>query len=78
VALLRRRIQLDPETDNARVPLARCYGHLGREEEARNTWREVVGINPHYSIDNKGTNPSVDGPLVHSGQVGLCDIFFKY
>ncbi len=48
---LRRRIVRKPDTDLSRVLLAACYGHLGRTEEARALWREVLQINPDYSFE---------------------------
>ena len=28
-----------------------CYGHLGRFDEARAAWREVLRVNPGYSLE---------------------------
>ena len=53
VALLQRRIRLYPETDISRVLLASCFGHMGREEEARKQWAKALEINPTYSIEQK-------------------------
>jgi adenylate cyclase len=30
--------------------LAACYGHLGRLEEARTVWAELLKINPDFSL----------------------------
>jgi adenylate cyclase len=30
--------------------LASCYGHLGRVEEARLTWAEMLKVNPEFSL----------------------------
>lgn len=53
VALLQRRIRLHPKTDISRVLLASCWGHLGREDEARTAWAEALAINPSYSLERK-------------------------
>ncbi len=50
-AHFRERILLTPETDLSRSLLAAALGHLGRVEEARRVWRELVEINPNYSVD---------------------------
>ena len=31
--------------------LAACYGYLGRFDEARVEWREMLRINPEYSLE---------------------------
>jgi adenylate cyclase len=51
--LLERRILRQPATDISRVLLASCYGHLGREAEARASWAKTLEINPNYSIEQK-------------------------
>ena len=48
--LLRQRILLVPETDFSRAALASTLGHLGRLDEARRIWRELMDINPKYSF----------------------------
>jgi adenylate cyclase len=50
VALLKRRIQRNPETDLARVLLAACYGQMGLVDEAQEAWRELMRVNPGYSL----------------------------
>jgi adenylate cyclase len=52
-ANLKRRIIRKPDTDMSRVLLAACYGHLGRAEEAQALWREVMRINPDYSLEHR-------------------------
>jgi adenylate cyclase len=47
---LLERIARNPETDASRMLLAACYGHLGRLEEARVLWAELLKINPGYSL----------------------------
>jgi adenylate cyclase len=48
---LLQRISRNPITDVSRALLAACYGHLGRFEEARATWQEVMRVNPDYSLE---------------------------
>ena len=52
-AVLRRRIELRPHTDISRVLLASALGHLGQYEEARETWRQALAVNPDYSLVEK-------------------------
>ena len=52
-ATLKRRLVRKPDTDISRVLLAACYGHLGRMEEAQAQWREVMRINPDYSLAHR-------------------------
>jgi adenylate cyclase len=33
--------------------LASCYGHLGRVEEARTTWAELLKVNPDFSLTQR-------------------------
>jgi adenylate cyclase len=44
------RIARTPGTDSSRMLLASCYGHLGRLEEARLTWAEMLKVNPDFSL----------------------------
>ena len=53
VALLRRRILRNPETDASRVLLAACYGQMGLLEEAREAWREALRVNPAFSLEHR-------------------------
>ena len=50
VGLFRERIVLMPETDWSRAYLASALGHLGRPEEARRVWDELMTINPKYVL----------------------------
>jgi adenylate cyclase len=57
-AVLKERIAITPTTDLSRALLASALGHLGRAEEARETWRELMEINPRYSyVDHFGRLP---------------------
>jgi TolB-like protein len=50
VALFRERILLMPDTDSSRGYLASAFGHLGKVEEARQVWAELMTINPKYAM----------------------------
>ena len=47
------RIARTPETDSSRMLLAACYGHLGRLEEARLTWAELLKVNPQFLLSQR-------------------------
>lgn len=49
-ALFRERIILMPHTDASRGYLASALGHLGKIEEARQVWAELMAINPKYEM----------------------------
>jgi len=53
VALLKRRIVRNPDTDASRVLLAASYGQLGRLDEARVAWAEAMRVNPSYSLEHR-------------------------
>jgi adenylate cyclase len=44
------RIARNPGTDASRMLLASCYGHLGRVEDARSAWAELLKVNPEFSL----------------------------
>jgi adenylate cyclase len=44
------RIARSPGTDASRMLLASCYGHLGRAEDARAAWVELLKVNPDFSL----------------------------
>jgi tetratricopeptide (TPR) repeat protein len=48
--LLRERIARDPPTDSSRLLLAACYGQLGRTDDARAVWAELLEVNPGFSL----------------------------
>ena len=52
-ALFRERIVLMPDTDTSRGYLAAALGHLGKVEEARQVWAELMAINPKYSMTER-------------------------
>jgi TolB-like protein len=53
VAALKRRIIRKPDTDISRALLAASYGHLERVEEAKAEWRELMRVNPDYSLEHR-------------------------
>ncbi len=60
-AHFRERVRLSPQTDLSRALLASALGHLGRVEEARQIWRELMNINPAYSFTaHMNRQPFVD------------------
>ena len=42
-------------TDSSRALLASALGHLGRIDEAREAWRDMLAINPKYSLEHRAT-----------------------
>jgi len=50
-ASFKRRLIRMPRSDVTRAYLASLYGHTGRREEARQMWRELMAINPKYSLE---------------------------
>jgi adenylate cyclase len=53
IELLKRRLIRNPDTDISRALLAATYGHLGRLDEARAEWAELLRVNPAYSIEHR-------------------------
>ena len=51
--MLKRRLVRKPESDISRVLLASVYGHMGRVEDSRAQWAEVLRINPEYSLEHR-------------------------
>ncbi len=47
---LAERISRTPGTDASRMLLASCYGHLGRLDDARAAWAELLKVNPDFSL----------------------------
>ena len=48
--MFRERIFLFPATDASRAMLASVLGHLGRAEEAKQVWTDLMRVNPRYSF----------------------------
>jgi TolB-like protein/class 3 adenylate cyclase/Flp pilus assembly protein TadD len=53
IASLRERLARDPNSETANALLASCYGHLGRFDEARAAWSEVMRLAPDFSIERR-------------------------
>ena len=53
VTYLLERITRNPNTDASRMLLAACYGHLGRADEARAAWAELLKVNPGFSLTQR-------------------------
>lgn len=51
---LEPRIRGQPSTDISRALLAACYGQLGRSGEAQAAWRDLLQMNPVFSLAQKG------------------------
>jgi adenylate cyclase len=51
--MLKRRILRNPDTDSSRVLLAAACGQLGLVEEAQETWREALRVNPAFSLEHR-------------------------
>ena len=59
--LFRQRIVIDPTSDLSHSFLASVLGQLGRFDEARETWRKLMEINPDYShAEHIGRLPFTD------------------
>jgi adenylate cyclase len=75
----RERILLVPETDFSRAFYAAAMGHLGRTDEARQMWRELMTVNPRYDLEQHLKNlqfeRQADGDLIREGlaKAGLPD-----
>jgi len=51
-ATFKRRLIHMPRSDVTRAYLASLYGHTGRHEDARQMWRELMEINPQYTLEH--------------------------
>lgn len=51
-AMFKRRLIHMPASDVTRAYLASLYGHTDRPDEARRLWRELMAINPQYTIEH--------------------------
>ena len=52
-AIFRQRIEREPATDASRALLAAALGHMGKIDEAREAWRDMLAINPKYSLEHR-------------------------
>jgi tetratricopeptide (TPR) repeat protein len=53
VGTLRQRLARNPRSQTSYALLASCYGHLGRMEDARSAWSEVLKIEPGFSLERR-------------------------
>ena len=53
VAILTERLRRTPNSETSHALLAACYGHLGRFDEARGAWADVMRIAPNFSIERQ-------------------------
>ena len=53
VAALKLRLERNPNSETSYALIASCYGQLGRFEEARAAWAEVLRIAPNFSIERR-------------------------
>jgi len=51
VTTLKRRLERNPKSETSYALLASCYGHLGRVEESREAWAQVLRIEPGFSLE---------------------------
>ncbi|KFC64641.1 hypothetical protein FG93_05237 [Bosea sp. LC85] len=68
----KRRLTLAPQSDMSRFYLACLYGRTGRHDDARRYWREVLEVNPGFSVDHlRRTLPYRDPDLLDRLVEGL-------
>src|ERR1700687_6222286 len=53
VAVLKRRLERNPNSETSYALLASCYGHLGRIAESRAAWAELMKIAPAFSMERR-------------------------
>jgi tetratricopeptide (TPR) repeat protein len=53
VAALKQQLARNPNSAMSCALLASCYGYLGRFDEARAAWAEVLRIAPNFSIERQ-------------------------
>jgi TolB-like protein/class 3 adenylate cyclase len=53
VETLKKRLARNPNSETSYALLAACYGHLGRHDESRAAWAEVMRIAPDFSIERR-------------------------
>jgi adenylate cyclase len=51
-ASFKRRLIHMPSSDVTRAYLASLYGHTERPEQAQQMWRELMAVNPRYTIEH--------------------------
>ena len=53
VTALKQRLGRSPNSATSLALLASCYGHLGKIDEARAAWAQVMKIAPNFSIERQ-------------------------
>jgi adenylate cyclase len=53
IAAIEQRLARNPQSETAYALLASCYGHLGRVEESRRAWEQVMRIHPGFSVERR-------------------------
>jgi tetratricopeptide (TPR) repeat protein len=53
IGTLEKRLARNPNSETTHALLAACYGHLGRYEDARAAWAEVMRIAPDFSMERR-------------------------
>ena len=53
IAAIEQRLARNPRSETAYALLASCYGMLGRVEECRKAWDEVLRIRPDFSMERR-------------------------
>lgn len=53
VTTLKRRLKRNPHSETSYALLASCYGHLGKIEESREAWAQVLRIAPDFSLERR-------------------------
>ena len=53
VTALKQRLGRSPDSATSLALLASCYGHLGKIDEARAAWAQVIKIDPDFSIERQ-------------------------
>lgn len=74
VAALNRRLERNPNSETSYALLASCYGQLGRFEDARAAWAEVLRISPNFSIERRRhiLTPRLKIPMISSAASKEC------
>jgi adenylate cyclase len=67
----KRRLTFSPRSDMSRFYLAALYARSGRADDARAMWREVMEVNPDFSVEHLSRtlpyhDPNVLGRLIES------------
>jgi adenylate cyclase len=53
IVALKQQLERNPNSEQSHALLASCYRHLGRFDEARAAWAEVLRIAPNFSMERR-------------------------